>query len=147
MDRSITPPWAPKGFYLCPWGALGRPPPYLARDLHWEIRELGFHKISLVQIFQIHSLPFRHNISHVRTLNNANSVSRLCGTKLSPTLVFIGFLGNEDKIPKTASEDNLSDFRLVCAAGILGAISPSSLTRIGPSTCPNRRYRQGPQLW
>jgi hypothetical protein len=32
--------------------------------------------------------------------------------KLSPTLVFIGFLRNEDKIPKTASEDNLFDFGL-----------------------------------
>jgi hypothetical protein len=29
----------------------------------------------------------------------------------------------------------------------LGAISPSSLIWIGPSTCPNRRYRQDPQLW
>jgi hypothetical protein len=50
--------------------------------------------------------------------------------KLSPTLVFIGFLGNEDKIPKTAPEDNLSDFGLVCAAGISGAISSSSLIRL-----------------
>jgi hypothetical protein len=41
----------------------------------------------------------------------------------------------------------MSDFRLVCAAGISGAISSSSLTRIGPSTCPNRRYHRGPQLW
>jgi hypothetical protein len=28
----------------------------------------------------------------------------------------------------------------------LRAISPSSLIRIGPFTCPNRRYRRGPQL-
>jgi hypothetical protein len=27
-------------------------------------------------------------------------VSRLCATKLSPTLVFIGFLRKKDKIPK-----------------------------------------------
>jgi hypothetical protein len=46
--------------------------------------------------------------------------------KLSPTLVFIGFLGNEDKIPKTALEDNVFDFELVFATGISGAISPSS---------------------
>jgi hypothetical protein len=49
MDELITPLWAPKGVYLCPWGALGRAPPCLARDLPWERRELGFHKISLVQ--------------------------------------------------------------------------------------------------
>jgi hypothetical protein len=35
-------------------------------------------------------------------------------------LQLIDFLWNEDKIPKTASEDNLPDFGLVCAAGILG---------------------------
>jgi hypothetical protein len=29
----------------------------------------------------------------------------------------------------------------------LGAISPSSLIWIGPSTCPNRRYHWGPKLW
>jgi hypothetical protein len=28
----------------------------------------------------------------------------------------------------------------------LGAISPSSLILIGPSTCPNRSCRRGPQL-
>jgi hypothetical protein len=39
-------------------------------------------------------------------------VSRLGATKLYLTLVFIGFLRNEDKIPKTASEDNLSEFGL-----------------------------------
>jgi hypothetical protein len=44
-------------------------------------------------------------------------------------------------------EDNLFWFRTDCAAGISRAISPSSIIRIGPSTCPNRRYRQGPQLW
>jgi hypothetical protein len=44
-------------------------------------------------------------------------------------------------------EDNLFWFRTDCAAGISGAISPSSLIQIGPSTCPYRRYRRGPQLW
>jgi hypothetical protein len=48
--------------------------------------------------------------------------------KLSSILVFTAFLVNEDKIPKTASKDNLSDFGLICAAGNLGAISPNSLT-------------------
>jgi hypothetical protein len=93
------------------------------------------------------ALPCRHHISHVRTPNNAYSVSRLYATKLSSTVVFIAFLENEDNIPKTVSEDNVSDFRLVYAAGISGSISPSSLTRIGPSTCPNWRYRRGPQVW
>ena len=131
--------------------ALGEP---------WGVFHLALHEIflgreaNLVSIKSASSrfscfaaLPCRCHISYVRTLNNANSVSRLCATKLSPTLVFIAFLGNEDKIPKTASEENLSDFGLVCAAGISGAISPSSLTRIGPSICPNRSSHRGPQLW
>jgi hypothetical protein len=74
-------------------------------------------------------------------------VSRLCATKLYSTLVFISFFGNEDKILKSSLEDNLFWFRTDYAAGISGAISPSSLIRIGPSTCPNRRYFVGPQLW
>jgi hypothetical protein len=45
----------PRGVYLCPWGALGRAPPSLARDSPWERSKLGFHKISLVQIFLIRS--------------------------------------------------------------------------------------------
>jgi hypothetical protein len=74
-------------------------------------------------------------------------VSKLCATKLSLTLVFISFIKNKDKISKSALEHNLFWFRTDCAAGISGAISPSSLIRIGPYTCPNRRYRRGPQLW
>jgi hypothetical protein len=46
---------APRGLYLWPWGALGRAPPCLARDPPWERSRLGFHKISLVQIFLIRS--------------------------------------------------------------------------------------------
>jgi hypothetical protein len=46
---------APRGLYLCPWGALGRPPPCLARDPPWERSKLSFHKINLVQIFLIRS--------------------------------------------------------------------------------------------
>jgi hypothetical protein len=41
------------------------------------------------------TLPLWHHIPHVRIPNNANSVSRLCAMKLSPTLVTIAFLGNE----------------------------------------------------
>jgi hypothetical protein len=74
-------------------------------------------------------------------------VLRLCAMKLSSTLVFISFLKNEDKISKSALKDNLFWFRTDYVAGISGVISPSSLIRIGPSTCPNRRYRRGPQLW
>jgi hypothetical protein len=107
MDGWIHPPWAPKGVYLCPWGDLGRAPPCLARDLPWERRELGFHKIRLVQIFLIRGPSLPHHISHVQTPNNANSVSWLYGTKFSPTLVFISFFVNEDKISKSALEDNL----------------------------------------
>jgi hypothetical protein len=44
-------------------------------------------------------------------------------------------------------EDNLFWFRTDCAAGISRVISPRSLIRIGPSTCPNQRYRRCPQLW
>jgi hypothetical protein len=38
-------------------------------------------------------------------------VSRLCATKLSSTFVCFSFLGNEDKIFKSALEDNLFWFR------------------------------------
>jgi hypothetical protein len=48
----------PRGLYLCPWGALGRAPPCLARDPPWEKSKLGFHKISLIQIFLIRSPSF-----------------------------------------------------------------------------------------
>jgi hypothetical protein len=90
------------------------------------------------------ALPCRCHISHVRTPNNANSVSRLCATKLSSTFICISFLGNVDKISKRALEDNLFWFRTDYTVGISGTISPSSLIRIGPSTCPNRRYHRGP---
>ena len=115
--------------------ALGEP---------WGVFHLALHEIflgreaNLVSIKSASSrfscfaaLPCRRHISYVWTLNNANSVSILRATKLSPNLVFIALLGNKDKIPKTASDENLSDFGLVCAAGISGAISPSSLTRLG----------------
>jgi hypothetical protein len=38
-------------------------------------------------------------------------------------------------------------FRTDCTSGISRAISPSFLIRIGPSTCPNQRFRRDPQLW
>jgi hypothetical protein len=51
--------------------------------------------------------------------------------KLSPTLVFIGFLRNEDKIPKTASEDNLSDFGLTAQQGFRGPYLLAPLFELG----------------
>jgi hypothetical protein len=131
--------------------ALGEP---------WHVLQLVLHEIflgregNLVSIKSASSrfswfaaLLCRHHISHVRTPNNANLVSWLYVTKFPPTLVFIAFLENEDKISKSALENNLFWFRTDCTAGIPGVIPPSSLTRIGPSTFPNRRYRRGPQLW
>jgi hypothetical protein len=53
------------------------------------------------------ALPCRRHISHDGTPNNANLVSWLYGAKFPPTLVFIAFLGNEDKISKSTLEDNL----------------------------------------
>jgi hypothetical protein len=50
-------------------------------------------------------------------------MSRLWATKLSSTLVFISFLGNKDKISKSALEDNVFWFQIDCTAGISGAIS------------------------
>jgi hypothetical protein len=52
-------------------------------------------------------LPCRCHIYHVQSPNNANSVSWSYGTKFTPTLVFIAFIGNEDKISKLVLEDNL----------------------------------------
>jgi hypothetical protein len=43
-----------------------------------------------------------------------------------------------------ASQGNLSDFGLVCAADISCVISPSSLGRSGLSICPNRNSQHGP---
>jgi hypothetical protein len=126
-----------------PWGVL-----------HFALHEIFLgRQANLVSINSASSrfsrfatLPWRHHHSQFRTPNNANSVSISCATKLSSTLVLISFLQNEDKIPKTASKDNLSDFGPVYAAGISGAISPSSSTQIGPSICPNRIYREGPKI-
>jgi hypothetical protein len=99
MDRSPLL-GRPKGCIY----ALGEPWGVLHHALHkiFLRREgnLVSIKSALSRFSWFAALPFRNHISHVRTPNNANSVSRLCATKLSPTLVFIGFLGNEDKSPK-----------------------------------------------
>jgi hypothetical protein len=77
------------------------------------------------------TLPYRNHISHVQTPNNANSVSRLCATELSSTLVFISFLRNEDKILKTALEDNLSDFGLTAQQGFRRPYLLAPLSELG----------------
>ena len=127
-----------------PWGVLLLA---LAEILLWKEANLVSINSTSSRLSLFAAFPSGCHILLFRTPNNANSVSKLCGTKLSTTLVFIAFLGNEDKIPKMAMEDNLSDFGLVCAAGISGAISPSSFIQIRLSICSNRSSRQGPKLW
>jgi hypothetical protein len=51
--------------------------------------------------------------------------------KFPPTLVFISFLGNEDKIPKTVSEDNLSDFGLTAQQAFRGPYLLAPLSELG----------------
>jgi hypothetical protein len=93
----------------------------------WGVLHLPLHKIFLERetnlvsiksasprISWFAALPSRRHISHVRTPNNANLVSKLCGMKLSPTLVFIEFLGNEDKIPK-------QPWKIICLISDLSA--------------------------
>jgi hypothetical protein len=145
MDVNGNHLGAPRGCIY----VLGVPLGVLHLALHEILlgREANLVSIKSARFSWFAVLPSQRHISHVRTLNNTNSVSMLCATKLSSTLVFISFLKNEDKISKSALEDNLFWFQTQCAAGISGAISPSSLIRIGPSTCPNLRYRRGPQLW
>ena len=100
--------------------------------------ELSFHKIASPRFSWFAALPCRSHISRVRTPNKENSESKLCGTKLSETFLFMTFLENEVKIPKTTLQDNLSEFGLFCAACISGAISPSSIFQIMRSIGPNR---------
>jgi hypothetical protein len=78
----------------------------------WGVLHLALHEILLGREANLVSIKFavlscQRHISHVWTPNNANSVSRLCATKLSSTLVFISFLRTEDKIFKSALEDNM----------------------------------------
>jgi hypothetical protein len=79
-----------------PWGVL-----------HLALHEILLGREALVSIKSASSrfswftaLPCRHHISHVRTPNNANSVSRLCATKLSSTLVLISFLETKIRFTK-----------------------------------------------
>jgi hypothetical protein len=137
--RRISDEWMDRspllGHPRCCIYALGEPWGVLHLDLY-EIF-LG-REVNLVSIKSASSrftwfvaLPCRHHISHVRTPNNANSVSRLCATKLSLTLVIIGFLRNEDKIPKTASKDNLSYFGLTAQQWFRGPYLLAPLSELG----------------
>jgi hypothetical protein len=80
-----------------------------------------------------------HEISHVQSSNNAN---RCPGCVPRNYLqLWYSLLSLETKI--RSQKQPLSDFGLVCTAGI-SRISPSSLTQIGPSICPNRSYHWVP---
>jgi hypothetical protein len=68
---------------------------FLGREANLVFINSALSKFSLFA-----ALPCRHHISHVRTPNNANSVSRLCATKLSSTLVFISFFGTKIRFPQ-----------------------------------------------
>jgi hypothetical protein len=91
----VLPIGAPRGCIY----SLGEPWGVLHVALHWIIlgREANLVSINSAssRFSSFAALPYRHHISHVRTPNNTNSVSRLCATKFSSTLVFIAFLGNE----------------------------------------------------
>jgi hypothetical protein len=109
MNGWIDPPLLghPRGCIY----ALGEPSGVLHLALH-EIflgreENLVSIKSALSRLSCFVSLPCQRHISHVRTPNNADSVSWLYGTKFHPILVLISFLGNEDKISKSALEDNL----------------------------------------
>jgi hypothetical protein len=122
---------APRRLYLVlgvPWGML-----YLALHEILFGREANLVSIKSAssRFSRFAALPCRHHISHVRTPNYPNSVSRLCATKLSSTFIFISFLGNEDKISKSALEDNLFRFRTDCAAGISGPYLLAPLFELG----------------
>jgi hypothetical protein len=113
-----------QGVYLCPWGALGRAPPCLARDLPWERRELGFHKISLVQIFLIRnsSLPapyLTHLDSKIMQIRCPGCMAR----NFLP--LWYSFLSLEMKIrsPNRPWKIICSDFRLTRSRDFEGHIS------------------------
>jgi hypothetical protein len=78
-----------------PWGVLHLA---LHEILLGREANLVFIKSASSRFSWFAALLCRCHISHVRTLNNAHWVSRLCATKLSSTLVLISFIGNEDKI-------------------------------------------------
>jgi hypothetical protein len=147
------------------WMSMGNHLGHLAGCIYvlgvpWGVLHLALHEIllgreaNLVSIKSASSrfswfaaLPWRHHISHVRTPNNEIRCPG-CVPRNYLQLWYL-FLSLETKIrsPKSALEDNLFWFRTDCTAGITGAISPSSLIRIWPSTCPNQRYHRDPQLW
>jgi hypothetical protein len=115
--------------------ALGEP---------WGVLYLALHEIflgregNLVSIKSASSkfscfvaLTFRCHISHVRTPNNANSMFWLYDTKFPPILVFIAFLGNEDKISKSVWKIICSDFRLTAQQGFWGSYILASWPELG----------------
>jgi hypothetical protein len=91
----------------CLWGCI------YTLGKTWGMLHLSLHEIFLVRqgnlvsinsassrFFWFAAHPWRHHISHVRTPNNANSVSRLCATKLSRTLIPLLSLETKIRSPK-----------------------------------------------
>jgi hypothetical protein len=125
------PCFAPRGciyVLVVPWGVLHL---VLHEILLRREANLVYIKSASSRFSRFAALPCRHHISHVRTPNNANSVSRLCATKLSSSLVFISFLGNEDKISKSALKDNLFWFRTDCQQRFRRPYLLSPLSELG----------------
>jgi hypothetical protein len=104
----------------------------------WELSKLGFHKMSLIQIFLLRHLLCRCYISHVRTSNKANSVFKLCARNyLKPwySLLFKDQLadqrgGSEREPIKISSKKN--------------RVSPKITTKDSPMNLPRSRSHNGP---
>jgi hypothetical protein len=144
---AYPPPWAPKVFYLCPWGALGRAPTCLARDLPWGRSELCFHKLSIVQIFLIQ--PFL--VGAISLTSELQTMQIWCPGCVPTNYIQLWYtlvsLKTKIRSPK-------QPWKIICLISDLsaqlafrGAISPISLSLIGPSTCPSQSCRRDAQLW
>jgi hypothetical protein len=148
MNGWIEPPslGAP-GVLVMPLGALGRAPIFLARDLPWGRSELCFHKLSIVQIFLIQ--PFL--VGAISLTSELQTMQIRClgcvprnYIQLWYTLVSL----------KTKIRSPKQPWKIICLISDLsaqlafrGAISPISLSLIGPSTCPSQSCRRDAQLW
>jgi hypothetical protein len=121
MNGWIEPPsLGAQGVLFMPLGALGRAPICLARDLPWGRSELCFHKLSIVQIFLIQ--PFL--VGAISLTSELQTMQIRCLGCVPRNYIQLWYtlvsLKTKIRSPKIALEDNLSDFGLVCAAGISG---------------------------
>jgi hypothetical protein len=112
---------------------LGVPLGVLQLALHEILlgREANLVSIKSVRFSWFAVLPCQCHISHVRTPNNANSVSRLCATKLSSTLVFISFLKTKIRSPNRPWKIICSDFGLTSHQGFRGLYLLAPLSELG----------------